>query len=571
MPLRTEPKGDNTYLRLIWEGLLDGGGGGILGAPIPGRSILISAPQTGDNTEGEIDGVWHPAVGDSVFSANELDRNGIPVEAQSVLMITRLPDAILNLNTDEAWELKNIAAYARLDGENPSITGVGFRGFPVGGVYGKAWISRENALAMRAISRWQPAPGQSQPYSNHRVLAECYFYREPIPAPVFEPSLIVLGGTGGDIVDAGTGGGGTEEDLVAADPISMVFPANATESLWVTLPDTTTPFLGLFIPANTGASSLSFAIRDVGSSGDGFPLLNTSVSIPATGGYIGGDTLDSLISMSYLLGGRRQIKGVLDVGNATSRTFAWISSGKVAATTAPQTQAIAPIPMSFAANATESDWTDLPATDTKVLGLFIPANTGATSITFMAREAVDTGDGLPLLDTSIDIPASGGYIGESVLGAMVSTAYLLGGLHQIKGVLDVGDATVKEFFWISAGKTEAANEPSTITLSFPLGATESNWVALPEAATKIIGVKLPSGIIAENPTISFMIRNTGDTGAGSPLLNTSLIIPATGGYVGAEALRSLSGLFYLLGGQFEIQAILSVSLLQSFDVQLFTP
>lgn len=166
-----------------------------LGAPIPDASFVVSTPQIGDDEEGEVDGVWHPAIDQFVFSANPLDLNGIPLEAQSVLMILRLPDPIFALNTEKAWDLKNIAGYARLDEGTPDLLGTAdkIRGFPLGGVYGKAWINRANALALKAISRWIPETGQSQPYPNYRLIAECSFYREAPPQPIFEHSLIVAG------------------------------------------------------------------------------------------------------------------------------------------------------------------------------------------------------------------------------------------------------------------------------------------------------------------------------------------------------------------------------------------
>lgn len=179
------------------EQLLFGNSGGALGAPIPDVSLILSAPQFGDDAEGEVDGVWHPALGDPLLSEEPTDINGIPLEAQSVQFLVRLPSAILALDTDEAWELKNIAAWVRLDGGRPSFdTDAGIRGLPVGGAYAKAWVDRASALQAIAEARWRPSAGQTEPYPNYRPIAEVYFYREPIPGPVFEPSLIVTIGGG---------------------------------------------------------------------------------------------------------------------------------------------------------------------------------------------------------------------------------------------------------------------------------------------------------------------------------------------------------------------------------------
>lgn len=179
------------------ENLLFGATGGSIGAPIPNATLLLSAPQIGDDVEGEIDGIWHPALGQPILSEDSTARNGMPIDAQSVLFLTRLPMSILIQDTVEAWDLKNIAAYARLDGGRPEFdSDNGIRGFPLGGVYAKAWIGRTSALQAITESRWRPSVGQTPPYPNYRLITEVYFYREPIPAPVFEPSLTVTIGAG---------------------------------------------------------------------------------------------------------------------------------------------------------------------------------------------------------------------------------------------------------------------------------------------------------------------------------------------------------------------------------------
>lgn len=430
--------------------LLEGFQGGSIGEPIAGASIIVATPQAGDTVAGSFDTInpttglteqiQYPAIGETMLVADPMAWNGIPAEAQSVHIIARLPQDVITLNTQEAVDLKNLAAFACMDGGTPDPTyDGGMRYVPIGGLYSKAWISREMALALRAIARWQPTAGQTQPYPNYRLIGEFVFFREPIAFPVFEPSLIepvIVGGTGSD-------SSGETEATTPIAPIPMTFQAGQTESDWATLPNADLNFAGLEIPANVGADSLTFRLREIPAVDEGLPLLDTTVSIPVSGGYLGRDDMNRLLGLSYCLGGLHQIKGVLNVAPTEVKEFNWLLSGGVAANPDPASMTT----LSFPVDEVESAWVELPnaPNSAKFMGLKIPANSGAASMTFLIRRQGMTGSGQPLLNTIISIPATGGYTGEDGVRSLIGLSPCLGGFHELKGIVDTANSTTREF------------------------------------------------------------------------------------------------------------------------------
>lgn len=183
------------YIEAILGNIFSGDGGSVagissIGAPILGATKIFSIPQEGDTAAGTVDGVWHPAIGDRLMSATATDANGLHADALSVQLVVRLPQAILDLDSAESRELKNIAAFLRLDGNTPSFAiDAGVRGMPIGGLYAKAWIPRDMALATVGLARWE-SNGESAPFPNNRPIVECYQYAEAIAQPVFDESLL---------------------------------------------------------------------------------------------------------------------------------------------------------------------------------------------------------------------------------------------------------------------------------------------------------------------------------------------------------------------------------------------